>query len=111
MGCQSLQLFLLIGPDHDAVAVAAECPGGVLDGFAAPDLGVGSGKIHGMSAQLEHPGFKGCPGPGGVFCENHGKGFACQPVMTNAMTHVIFQLIRQIENFKDILGGEIQKLQ
>ena len=50
-------------------------------------------------------------GPKGVLGENHRQSFACQTVMLNAVAHIVFQLIRQIEDLKDILTGEIQKLQ
>ena len=84
---------------------------GILPDVVSFAKGIGGGEIHSVTAQLEHSRFKGCSGSGGVFGEDHRQGFTGQTVMTNAVAYIVFQLICQIENFKDVLGGEIQKLQ
>ena len=71
---------------------------------------IGGGQVHGMAPQLEHSGLKGGTGAGGVFCKDHCQRFPGQTAVRNSVAYIVFQLIRQIEDLKDILGGEIQQL-
>ena len=108
---QLLQLPLVEGPDHDPVAVPAQSPGGILDRLSPARLGIRSGEVDGMAPQLEHSGLKGGPGPGGVLGEHHGQHLALQLPVGNAVLHVVFQLIRQIQDRKDLLPAQLRQLQ
>ena len=108
---QGLHLVLTEGTDHDAVAVAAEHPGGVLDGLAAADLALLSRQEQGVAAQLEHTRLKGHPGAGGVLLKNHSQGLALQIVVGQAVLLIIFHLVSGIQNLHNISSGQVQQLQ
>ena len=43
--------------------------------------------------------------------ENHTQRFAGQVFVLDAVFQLVFQLIRQVQNVDDLLGGEIQHFQ
>ena len=99
------------GADHDAVAVAAQDPGGVLDGFPPAQLAVLAGEEQGVAPQLEHPHLEGHPGPGGVLLKDHRQGLALQDLVVDAVLLVVFQLVRQVQDLTDLLPAQVQQLQ
>ena len=75
------------------------------------DLQIAVGQEQRLAAQLVHTRFKGNPGPGGRFLENHAQTFALQPVMAHAVLLLIFQLIGQVQQADDLIRVEIEQFQ
>jgi hypothetical protein len=75
---QHVATLLGEGADHDAVAVAAEHAGGVLDGLAAGDLRALRGEVHGVAAELDHPDLERHPRAGRRLFEHHAEGAALE---------------------------------
>ena len=108
---QGFHLLLMEGADHDAVAVAGQDPGGVLDGLAPADLALLAGQEQSVSAQLVHSSLKGDPGPGGVLLKNHGQSLAPEIVVDQTVLLAVFQLVSGVEDLDDVLLGQIQQLE
>ncbi len=107
---QILHLLLGKGADHDAVAVAAEDPGGVLHRLAPANLAYRIGEEQGVAPQLEHAHLKGYPGPGGVLGKDHRQGLSFQYLVGDAVLLVVLELIRQVQDLMDLLPAQIQQL-
>ena len=99
------------GADHDAITEPGEHPGGVLHRLAAADLKVTVGQEQRLTAELIHTGFEGNAGTGGGLLEDHAEALALQMAMGNIMLLFIFELICQIEQADDLLGGAVKQLQ
>ena len=108
---QGFHLLLMEGADHDAVAVAGQDPGGVLDGLAPADLALLAGEEQGVAAELVHPHLEGHPGPGGVFFKDHGQSLALEIVVGQAVLLVVLHLVGHVEDVVDVLAGKVQQLQ
>ena len=108
---QILHLLLGKGADHDAVAVAADNPCGILHRLPPANLADGVGEKQCVASQLEHPYLEGYPGAGRVFGEDHGQGLALQDLMGDTVLLVVLELVRQIQDLIDLLPTEIQQFQ
>ena len=109
--CQILYFLLLVGADHNAVQIAAQHTCRVLYRLAAADLKVAIGQEQCLTAQLIHTGLERNTGTGGGLLENHAKALAFQMTMGNVVLFLILELIRQIEQTDDLLGGAVKQLQ
>ena len=108
---QILDLLLCVGADHDAVQIAAQNARGILHRLAAADLKVTVGQEQRLTAELIHAGFEGNAGTGGGLLEDHAEALALQMAMGNIMLLFIFELICQIEQADDLLGGAVEQLE
>ena len=106
-----LDLLLCVGADHDAVQIAAQNARSILYRLAAADLKVTVGQEQRLTAQLVHTGFEGNAGTGGGLLEDHAEALALQMAMGNIMLLFIFELICQIEQADDLLGGAVEQLE
>ena len=109
--CQILYFLLLVGADHDAVQIAAQHAGRILYRFAAANLQITVGQEQRLTAQLIHAGLEGNTGTGRGLLEDHAKALAFQVTMGNVVLSLILELIRQIEQTDDLLGGAVKQLQ
>lgn len=80
-------------------------------GLAAADLKVAIGQEQCLTAQLIHAGLERNTGTGGGLLEDHAKALAFQMTMGNVVLFLILELIRQIEQTDDLLGGAVKQLQ
>ena len=71
-----VHLVLVVGADENRVDVAAQHPGRVGDGLAAPDLGVAVRNHDRVAPELGHPRFGAHPGSGRALAEDHRQGAA-----------------------------------
>ena len=102
---QVLDLLLCIGADHDAVQIAGQNARGILHRLAAADLQVTVGQEQRLTAELIHAGFEGDAGAGGGLLEDHAEALALQMAVGDIMLLFIFELVGQIEQADDLLGG------
>ena len=109
--CQILYFLLFVGADHNAVQIAAQHTGRVLYWLAAADLKVAIGQEQCLTAQLIHTGLERNTGTGGGLLEDHAKALTFQMTMGNVVLFLILELIRQIEQTDDLLGGAVKQLQ
>ena len=107
--CQILYFLLLVGADHNAIQIAAQHTGRVL--YRLADLKVAIGQEQCLTAQLIHAGLERNTGTGGGLLEDHAKALAFQMTMGNVVLFLILELIRQIEQTDDLLGGAVKQLQ
>ncbi len=61
----------------------------------------------GMAAELEHADFKRDAGPGRGFGEDHAQGLAGQQRMGDAGFGLGFELVGQIEQLEEFIGGQV----
>ena len=109
---QILDLLLCIGTDHDAVQIAAQNARGILHRLNRDlHLKVTVGQEQRLTAELIHAGFEGNAGTGGGLLEDHAEALALQMAMGNIMLLFIFELICQIEQADDLLGGAVEQLE
>ena len=64
-----------------------------------------------MPAELIHARFKGNTRAGRGFLKNHAERLALQTRMRDSVFFFIFELIRQIENGKDLFRRQIQQFE
>ena len=108
---QLLHLLLAVGADHDTVTVPGQDPGGVLNGLPPADLALLAREEEGVPPQLVHAHLEGHPGPGGVLLKDHGQGFSLEIVVDEAVLLVVLHLVGHVEDFGDVLPGQIQQLE
>ena len=88
------------GPDDGSVHHATEDAGGVLDGLAAAQLDVVTGKKHGGASEFADSDFEGDAGAGGGFGENEGPGLSrerLELVVATARLHLDGAVDQHIE--------------
>ena len=86
---KSLNLGLLIGPNHHQIHHAADYFGAVFYGLGSSQLTAIGGQVNDRSTHLVHAGFKTDPCAGGSFFKNH-----CQRAVSQGLVLVIgFELL------------------
>ena len=108
---QGLHLVLTEGADHDAVHIAGEHPGRVLNRFAPADLRAFCPQHHGVAPQLVDAHLKADAGAGGGLLKNHAQALAPEMGVLDAVLGLILQLVGQVQDVENFLAGEIQQLQ
>ena len=107
---QVLYFLLREGADHNAVQIAAQHTRGVLYRLAAADLKVAIGQEQRLTAQLIHAGLKETRVRVEDFWKIMPRTLAFQMTMGNVVLFLILELIRQIEQTDDLLGGAVKQL-
>ena len=105
---QILDLLLFKGADHDAVEIAGQHPCGILHRLAPADLQIICREKQRKAAELVHAGLKGDSRPGGCLLEDHAERFALQDRVRDIVLGLVLQLIRKIENVKNLLLAQIE---
>ena len=88
------------GADEQAVVIAVEHAGGVLQGFAAAALQLVGAQIDGGNAQIRRRALESVAGAGGVFLEQSGPHLPLEVFMGLACDPFVFQ-------FKGQVGDEL----
>ena len=105
------QIALAVGAPHHAVVVAAQHPGGVLEGLAAPGLQLGGVHVVAQTAQLVHTHLKAGAGSGGCLGEYQGNRLSCQQRGRAAQLLLCLELIGHIQNVGQLGRGEVAHFQ
>ena len=109
---QGLGVALLVGADHNAVVIAAQGAGRILNGLAIAKLHLGHGvEVMGQAAQLVHTHLKAGAGAGAGLCKNQRQAFARQQGVGAARLSVGLQLVGHIQDVKQFLPGQVAHFQ
>jgi hypothetical protein len=90
--------------DHDAVHIAGQVAGGVLDWLASADLQVVGREEQCRAAELVHPDLERHAGARRRFREDHGEGFAGELVVRDAVFLLVLELRGEVEYVVYLLG-------
>ena len=105
------QIPLAVGaPDH-AVVVAAQHPGGVLEGLAPAGLQLGRVHVIAQAAHLVHTHLKAGAGAGGRLGKQHGHRFPGQQGGGAAQFLLCLELVGHIQDVGQLAGGQIAHFQ
>ena len=99
--------LLLVSADHDAVQITRKYARGILYRLASSYLKIVTAQKQGAAAQLIHAHFKGHSRARGRLLEYHSQRLTLQICMRYPVLAIVFELICEIEDARDILGGKI----
>ena len=102
---QGFELFLAEGTHDEAVRVAGQHAGGVLERFAAAELRVAGRNEDRVAAELAHAHFEGHAGPRGSLFENQQQGLPRQEIGPDL---VVLHLLGPKKNLPGLIPGDIQ---
>ena len=105
------QIALAVGAPHHAVVVAAQHPGGVLEGLAPAGLQLGGVHVIAQAAHLVHTHLKAGAGAGGRLGEQHGHRFTGQQGGSAAQFLLCLELVGHIQDVGQLAGGQIAHFQ
>ena len=95
---------MIEGPDHDAVEVTGEDPGGVADGLAAAELDVTGAEEERVPSELEGADLEGDAGAGGALGEDHAQGLAGERLVAVVLA---LHSGREVEEGEELGRGEV----
>src|SRR3954449_5042776 len=96
---------MIEGPDHDAVDIAGQYPGGILDRLPPSQLDVTGGKEERVPAELEGADLEGDSGAGRALGEDHGQRLAGERLLPIVAA---LHAGGQIENGEELGFGEVR---
>ncbi len=97
--------------DHHHVHHPRDHSRDVLDGLAAPELGVAAIQVDGDAAQLVHAGLERDPGARRRLLEDHGQRAVAQRLVDFVALEAFLDPPRPLEKVDELVAREILQLQ